>query len=80
MTNVNKLKGKLKEYDLTINEYAKELKLNVASTSYKVNGKKKFNQDEIEKSIELFDLSPDEVIEIFFTLQVGKTQLKSTTT
>lgn len=74
MTNVNKLKGKLKEYGMTINDYAEELNLNVVSAGYKVNGKKKFNQEEIEDSITLFNLSPDEVVEIFFTKQVGKTQ------
>lgn len=36
------------------------------TTSFKINGKRLWNQDEIIKAIELLDLSKDDIVEYFF--------------
>lgn len=68
----NKLKGRIRECFPTQADFAQKLKISDASLSNKLNNKTAFDQDEIEESIEIFNLNPKETIEYFFTLKVDK--------
>ena len=68
----SKLKGKIRECFSTQSEFAQKLKISDTSLSYKLNNKTVFDQDEIQESIEIFNLTPKETMDYFFTLQVDK--------
>ena len=72
----SKLKGRIKECFDTQSEFAQELKISDTSLSNKLNNKTPFDQDEIQESIEVFNLSPIETIEYFFTKKVDKISTK----
>ncbi len=68
----SKLKGRIKECFSNQSEFAQQLGLSDASLSYKLNNKKVFDQDQIKKAIEIFNLSAQETMDYFFTLKVDK--------
>lgn len=68
----NKLKGRIKECFSTQSEFAQKLGISDTSLSYKLNNKTVFDQDQIQESIEIFNLTPKETMEFFFTLEVDK--------
>ena len=68
----SKLKGRIKECFSTQSEFAQKLGISDTSLSYKLNNKTVFDQDEIEECINIFDLTPKETMDYFFTLQVDK--------
>lgn len=72
----SKLKGRIKECFSTQAEFAQKLGISDTSLSYKLNNKTVFDQDQIEESIDIFNLNPKEVMEYFFTLQVDKKSTK----
>lgn len=72
----SKLKGKIKEQFSNQAEFANKLEMSSTSLSYKLNNKGVFNQDHIEKAIEIFNLSAQETIDYFFTLKVDKISTK----
>ena len=72
----SKLKGKIKEQFSNQAEFANKLEMSSTSLSYKLNNKSVFNQDHIEKAIEIFNLSAQETIDYFFTLKVDKISTK----
>lgn len=72
----NKLKGKIRECFSTQSEFAQKLGISDTSLSYKLNNKTVFDQDEIQKSIEVFNLNPIETMEYFFKLEVDKKSTK----
>lgn len=72
----SKLKGRIKERFLTQSEFAKKLGISDASLSYKLNNKTVFDQDQIQDSIEIFDLTAQETMDYFFTLKVDKKSTK----
>lgn len=72
----SKLKGRIKECFLTQSEFAKKLGISDASLSYKLNNKTVFDQNQIQDSIEIFDLTAQETMEYFFTLEVEKKSTK----
>lgn len=72
----NKLKGKIRECFPTQSDFAQKLGISDASLSNKLNNKTVFDQDEIQESIDIFNLSAIETIEYFFTLKVDKMSTK----
>ena len=63
--NLNKLEGRLREYNFTYGTISKNLKLSTGSIRDRLNGKRVFTQPEISKLKKLLNLSNDEVAEIF---------------
>lgn len=72
----SKLKGRIRECFPTQSVYAQKLEISDTSLSNKLNNKTVFDQDEIQKSIEIFNLNPNETMEYFFTLKVDKISTK----
>ena len=66
------LKSKRILFNLTQEEIAKEVGINIKSYNFKENGKVGFNVDEILKVIECLDLTFDEVNDIFFFNKLPK--------
>ena len=64
--NYSKLKGRIKEKYRTQENFAKAIGKTQTTTSFKINGKRLWNQEEIIKAIELLDLSKDDIVEYFF--------------
>lgn len=62
----DKLKGRIKEKYGTQENFAKAIGKTHSTISFKINGKRLWNQDEIIKAIELLDLSKDDIVEYFF--------------
>ncbi len=85
--NYNKLKGRIREIFGTQEKYAESLGISVTSINYKLNCKVPFTQDEISKSIEILNILPNEIQDIFFNSKVennstnvlDKNQLKDST-
>ncbi len=68
----SKLKGRIKECFSSQSEFAQKLGISDASLSYKLNNRKAFDQEQINKAIEIFNLSAQETMDYFFTKQVDK--------
>ena len=64
--NYSKLKGRIKEKYGTQENFAKAIGKTQTTTSFKINGKASWNQDEIVKAIEVLGLSKDDIVEYFF--------------
>lgn len=62
----HKLKAVLERYDKTQNDLADLLGLTYQTISIKLNGHKDFTQTEIFKIMVMFNLTPEEVVDIFF--------------
>lgn len=62
----DKLKGRIKEKYGTQENFAKAIGKTQTTTSFKINGKASWNQDEIVKAIEVLGLSKDDIVEYFF--------------
>ena len=60
------LKLKIKDKKLNYQKLAKELRISESGLNKKINGKNYFTQSEIYQLKELFELSNNELIEIFF--------------
>ena len=63
--NLNKLKGKLVENGKTYKDGAKALGVSTNTFNDKINGKRKFYVDEVNKLSELLKLTDKEKIDIF---------------
>lgn len=68
----SKLKGRIKEYFDTQENFANSLNLSATSINNKLNEKRSenFTQDEIFYSIQRLNIKPDELIDIFFKEKV----------
>lgn len=64
--NYSKLLGKIKECGLTQEQLAKEIGVNKATLSAKLNNKFNFNTDEMDAICEVLDISPEEIGSYFF--------------
>lgn len=64
--NYSKLKGRIKEKYGTQENFAKAIGKAQTTTSFKINGKRLWNQEEIVKAIEVLGLSKDDIVEYFF--------------
>mgnify|MGYP001117995022 CR=1 FL=1 len=72
----SKLKGRIKECFSTQAEFAQKLGISDTSLSYKLNNKTVFDQDQIQETIEIFNLTAQETLDYFFTKQVDKKSIK----
>ena len=68
----SKLKGRIKECFSTQSEFAQKLGISETSLSYKLNNKTVFDQNEISDVIDIFNLTPKEAMDYFFTIEVDK--------
>lgn len=68
----SKLKGRIKEYFETQENFADSLDLSTTSINNKLNEKRNenFTQDEIFYSIQRLNIKPEELIDIFFKEKV----------
>lgn len=62
----DKLKVVLERFGQTQNDLAELLGISYQSVSIKLNGHKDFTQTEIFKIMVMFNLTPEEVVDIFF--------------
>jgi len=65
------LKSKRILFNLTQEEIAKEVGINLKSYNLKENGKREFTLDEAKKISNLLELSLNEVNDIFFNSSIG---------
>lgn len=68
--NLNKLKGLMKEKNLTQEDIAKELNISKSTFNLKLNSNAYFSQTEIYKIGELLSIPAEQYLEYFFTLKV----------
>ena len=66
--NKNKLKAKMIENNYNAMQLAKKMGIGSTSMSYKMNGYKPFNLEEIKKIVELLQLTNDDIISVFFKI------------
>lgn len=71
-----KLRGRIRECFIQQSEFAQKLGISETSLSNKLNNKTAFDQDEIYRVIEMFDLSAEETLAYFFTTKVDKKSTK----
>lgn len=64
-----KLKQVLERFGHTQNDLAELLGITYQSLSIKMNGHKDFKQSEIFKIIHYYNLTPEEVMDIFFSIK-----------
>lgn len=69
--NKNALRAKIALHGDNYQTLAKALNMTTVSLSRKINGKRPFQQFEIQKIIDLYNLTADEVQSIFFTQNVS---------
>lgn len=67
MTNIKLLKSKMALFGDTIGNLSEELRKSRPAVSTKVNGEREFKQDEIQFIMNRYQLTPQEVVAIFFT-------------
>lgn len=67
-----KLEGKIIEKCKTKKAFAQQLNISMNSLTNKLSGKKYFKQQEIEKSMRILNIVPEELYIYFFTLKVEK--------
>lgn len=63
--NLNLLKGKIAENDYTFTKLAKELNLSQTCITHKMQGKVDFKSSEIRQLKDMFNLTSEEIVEIF---------------
>lgn len=68
--NYRKLKGRIVEICGSQTEFAKAMKLSERTISLKMQGKVQWRQNEIIKALQILKLTPDDVQEYFFDLEV----------
>lgn len=62
---LNKIKGRLKECNITYDEVSSMLGISKTTFSDKINGKKRFYIDEIKKMSKILEFTDKEKIDIF---------------
>ena len=65
--DLNKIKGKLKENNLTYEDISMTLGISRTTFNEKINGKKKFYIDEIKELSKKLNLTDEEKINIFLS-------------
>lgn len=64
----SKLRGLIKERSMTLADYASSIGISTTTLYERMTNKTPFSQSEIVKTKQLFDLSPEQVEIIFFTV------------
>lgn len=64
----SKLRGRIRELFITEEKFSKEMGMSSVSLSFKLNGKREWTQQEINKAIGLLNISREDIPEYFFCL------------
>ena len=64
--NKNELRSQMARYGDSYQTLANALKKSLNAVTLKINGQKDFNQSEIKVIIDRYNLSPEDVVSIFF--------------
>lgn len=75
--NYAKLKGRIKEKYGTQEGFANAIGISPTTISFKINGKAKWQQDEIVKAAKLLEISKKEIVEYFFNYEVQELELNN---
>lgn len=75
--NYAKLKGRIKEKYGTQEGFANAIGISPTTISFKINGKAKWQQDEIVKAAKLLEISKKEIVEYFFNYEVQEFELNN---
>lgn len=75
--NYAKLKGRIKEKYGTQEGFANAIGISPTTISFKINGKAKWQQDEIVKAAKLLEISKKEIVEYFFDYEVQELELNN---
>lgn len=75
MFDYSKLRGKIREKFYTQEEFALAMGFSATTLSDKLNNKIEWKQKEIDKAVELLDVSKDEIPIYFFTVKVQDAEL-----
>lgn len=67
MYNYSKLRGLIREKYGTLKAFSDKLGIGLTTLNSRLKGDSYFNQQEIEKTIELLELSETDIYVIFFT-------------
>lgn len=72
--NYSKLRGKIRELEMTLNEYANYIGITEQTLNKRLKNKRPFTQPEIAKSMQLFDEPAKNIHLYFFTKKVAKSK------
>lgn len=72
MYNYSKLKGKIRELDITLNQFAQIIGITEQTLNLRLQDKRPFKQDEIMKAMEYFNEPVENIHIYFFTRKVAK--------
>lgn len=64
-----KLKNRIRNYFDNQENFAKKLNISSTALNYKLNGKIHFTYDDLYTMINLLEVKPEEINELFFTLK-----------
>ena len=67
--NFQRLKGRIKEYYGSIDNFAAELEISRVTLSNKLNNRIKFSYDEVLTIIDKLHIQPKEIKDIFFSIK-----------
>lgn len=70
--NYSKLKGKIRELEMTLNEYANCIGITEQTLNMRLKNKRPFTQPEIAKTMQLFNEPVENIHLYFFTRKVQK--------
>lgn len=71
MVNVNKLRGKMVEYEYNVERLANETNIDKAKLYRRFQNPEEFTIREANQIINILNLTPDEIIAIFFSKSVA---------
>lgn len=74
MYDYSKLKGKIRELGMTQNEFANEIGITAQTLNLRFRNKRFFKQEEIEKTMLLFNEPLENIQTYFFTKKVAKSK------
>lgn len=74
--NYSKLRGRIREIFNTQEKFANAMEISSASLSAKLNNKVEFDQSEINRAVNLLQISEVDIPVYFFTLEVQETEPK----
>lgn len=71
MTNINLMKSKMALHGDTIEMLSDAMRISRMSLSAKINGQREFKQSEIQFIMNQYQLTPQDVVDIFFANKVS---------
>ena len=64
--NIGKLKGKIREKNMTMGDFARAIGISISSLYRKMTMEAQFTREEIENASNVLELTNDELLAIFF--------------